>query len=441
MKAVILTIAIAVGMASPAMAESPVPRVVVAQPLPSDAKPRPVTFARAKAEMPDGKTVGFFKYGVICVQPMAIQWKQAATGFSRLKDVFGEELKAAGFKPDSDPGNLFSDPEAGQTDLQVGALFKSADVDVCETTFHVTQTVRVAIEWQVYSTLKREVVATIETSEGAQKTRSVNGKDDGRSVYQEAFAANVRSLLSNDSFRKVVTSLPEAPPSSVASAATKAPIELAGGAAGSVPISDATGSVVTIFAGSAFGSGVLVSSDGYLLTNHHVVGEMTEVRVRWSDGLEATGKVIRSDKRRDVALVKTEPRSRTPLNLNRSIPPVGSPVFAIGSPLDPHLQSTVTRGVISANRIVDGFSFIQSDTPVTHGNSGGPLLDEHGAVVGLTDWGVAPSQGSSLNFFIPIGDALDFLALKEGAPPATPAALPLAPPQRTASASKAHAKP
>jgi len=159
---------------------------------------------------------------------------------------------------------------------------------------------------------------------------------------------------------------------------------------------------------------VLVSSDGYLLTNHHVVGETTQVKIRWSDGLETTGQVIRSDKRRDVALIKTEPRGRVALAVNRAIPPPGTTVFAIGTPLDPALQSTVTRGVVSATRIVDGFNFIQSDTPVTHGNSGGPLLDEHGAVVGLTDWGVPAAQGSTLNFFIPIGDALDFLALKTG---------------------------
>jgi S1-C subfamily serine protease len=201
----------------------------------------------------------------------------------------------------------------------------------------------------------------------------------------------------------------------------QAPITLTGEATQPTPIADAVGSVVTVFAGEGFGSGVLVSSDGYLLTNHHVVGEAKTVKVRWSDGLDATGEVIRSDKRRDVALVKTAPRGRIALAINRALLAPGVTVFAVGTPLDPKLQSTITKGVVSANRIVDGFSFIQGDVPVTHGNSGGPLLDERGQVVGLTDWGVAPQAGSTLNFFIPIGDALDFLALTP-APAATPTA-------------------
>ena len=84
-----------------------------------------------------------------------------------------------------------------------------------------------------------------------------------------------------------------------------------------------------------------------------------------------------------------------------------------GAPLDLKFQSTVTKGIVSANGLYDGFSFIQSDVAVTHGNSGGPLLNEKGAVVGITDWGQT-EDGSrvGLNFFIPIGDALDFLNLK-----------------------------
>jgi S1-C subfamily serine protease len=80
--------------------------------------------------------------------------------------------------------------------------------------------------------------------------------------------------------------------------------------------------------------------------------------------------------------------------------------------LDPSLQNTVTKGIISGTRLVNGHAFIQSDASVTHGNSGGPLVDQSGAVVGLADWGVDPAAGSSLNFFIPIGDALEALGIE-----------------------------
>jgi S1-C subfamily serine protease len=197
--------------------------------------------------------------------------------------------------------------------------------------------------------------------------------------------------------------------------ATLSSLDLAGSlAAKPTKIRDAIGAVVLIESGDGQGSGVLVSSDGYILTDQHVVGDEKYVKIRWSDGLEGLGEVIRSDKRRDVALVKTDPRGRRPLALQAQTPDPGSTVFAIGAPEDPKLQSTVTRGVVSAaNRIVDGFSYIQSDVTVNPGNSGGPLLDEKGEVLGLTDWKLqSDDNATGLNFFTPIGDALAFLALE-----------------------------
>jgi serine protease Do len=90
----------------------------------------------------------------------------------------------------------------------------------------------------------------------------------------------------------------------------------------------------------------------------------------------------------------------------------GDTVFAIGTPLDLKFEGTVTRGIVSANRTFEGFTYIQSDVAVNHGNSGGPLLDEGAKVVGLTVAGYQPDGApSGINLFIPIRDAMDFLAL------------------------------
>jgi S1-C subfamily serine protease len=127
------------------------------------------------------------------------------------------------------------------------------------------------------------------------------------------------------------------------------------------------------------------------------------------------GEVIRSDRGRDVALIKASAPKGTPLPIRNTPVALGETVYAIGTPLDDALQNTVTKGIVSGTRLIDGRSFIQSDAPVTHGNSGGPLVDENGAVIGLTDWGVDPTAGSSLNFFIPIDDALKALDVKPAA--------------------------
>ena len=230
----------------------------------------------------------------------------------------------------------------------------------------------------------------------------------------EAFRENVRLLLADQRFRDIVLSSNETASTAPATDSKNIPITLAVAApALTRPIGDVPGSVVAVFTGSAMGSGFLISNDGYLLTNQHVVGGATTVRVRWSDGFETTGEVVRVDKRRDVALVKTSPHGRQPLALRRATPGVGDAVFAIGTPLDEKLQSTVTKGIVSANRILDGFAYIQSDVTIDHGNSGGPLVDDKGRVIGITVIKIAPDDGQrGLNLFIPIGDALDFLSLK-----------------------------
>jgi serine protease Do len=181
-----------------------------------------------------------------------------------------------------------------------------------------------------------------------------------------------------------------------------------------VAVAEVAGSVVTVISDEGHGSGFLISSDGYLITNQHVVGGGKVVKIRWSDGFESMGEVVRSDKRRDIALIKATTHSRQPLVLKTILARPGDTVFAIGTPLDEKFQGTVTRGVVSAYRIMDGLNFLQSDVGINPGNSGGPLVDEKGMVIGITVLTYRRGEDipTGINFFIPIGDALDFLNLK-----------------------------
>jgi len=150
-----------------------------------------------------------------------------------------------------------------------------------------------------------------------------------------------------------------------------------------------------------------------MLTDAHVVGDEKTVRVRWPDGIEAVAEVVRVAKDRDVAIIKTNPRDRTPLPIKRGAVTPGERVYAIGTPKSKEFEGTVSSGIISATRTLNGLRYIQSDTTVSHGSSGGPLLDENGAVLGLTDLGFQNDGPAGLNFFTPIGDAMDFLSLEQ----------------------------
>jgi S1-C subfamily serine protease len=171
--------------------------------------------------------------------------------------------------------------------------------------------------------------------------------------------------------------------------------------------------VVTVFAGGGHGSGFFLTRDGYLLTNEHVVREAKYVKVRLITGREVVGEVLRTDSRGDVALIKVEEAGMNALPIRTDEPAVGEDVYAIGTPLEPKLSTTVSRGIVSAYRAEDGQKLIQSDVTILPGNSGGPLLDRNGNVVGIAVSGRVYGRGmAGINFFIPITDALAALSLQ-----------------------------
>ena len=142
------------------------------------------------------------------------------------------------------------------------------------------------------------------------------------------------------------------------------------------------------------GSGVVISPDGELLTNHHVVDKATEIRCQLSDGSAYTAKVLGSDKDLDVALVKLECPSNAPPFASAELSPdamsIGDVVLALGAPWG--LARSVTMGIISCtDRYLEACGpytlWYQTDASIAPGNSGGPLVDTRGRVVGLNTRG------------------------------------------------------
>ncbi len=334
--------------------------------------------------------------------------------------AFRKELEGAGFKIVSSDDDLF-DRESASADYQVAAVITDARIVACMNTGLGMQPGNLGdargdgsmkVDWQVYSPLKKQVVARVSTNGAIKLDSTVAG--GVAQLITGSFASNARELASSAEFRAAVNAPKATVSQGVLLPGQQGRINLAGNLkAPARPIAEAVGSVVMLQTGSGSGSGVLVSDDGYMLTNAHVVGDAKEVRVRWSDRIETVGQVLRVAKDRDIALVKTNARDRIPLAIKRGAVSPGQRVYAIGTPLDKTFQSTVSSGVVSANRIIDGLRYIQSDTNILPGSSGGALLDETGSVIGIAVSGYQKDgQAVGLNMFIPIGDAMDFLSLE-----------------------------
>lgn len=157
---------------------------------------------------------------------------------------------------------------------------------------------------------------------------------------------------------------------------------------------------------SGLASGFIVSPDGYILTNNHVVQDFDEITVTLNDGREFAGKVIGQDNNTDIALIKIEAKDLPSLKLGNSDNlEIAQPIMTIGTPLG--LQASVSVGVVSAKkrnnldlaRIED---FIQTDAAINRGNSGGPLLNIYGEVVGVNT-AIASNMGGymGIGFAVP----------------------------------------
>lgn len=157
----------------------------------------------------------------------------------------------------------------------------------------------------------------------------------------------------------------------------------------------------------SLGSGVIVSPEGYVLTNNHVVDGATDVKVTLADKREVEAKVIGTDPKTDVAVLKIDVSNLKPITLgDSSNVEVGDTALAIGDPFG--VGQTVTRGIISATGrgnlgIEDYEDFIQTDAPINPGNSGGALINDRGELIGINTAILTHGQGSEgIGFAVPV---------------------------------------
>jgi len=369
---------------------------------------------KARFDEPNGK-IGELQKGWFCAKIGDLVWnKKLYNTFSpRLGKAFKEELVKAHFPTPAVSDAIFEAPKEEAkiaSALQVGMLVKDVASNFCVKSSEVQGGVYMKIFWQVYSSEAQKVVFEATTEGSYQPEGSIKGGTD--LFFVNAFRAATRNLLSEQGLYSAVTS------TEVAKARSEGPktLKFEKGRLLAEPLTkNITGlraAVATIVSDSGSGSGFFVNKDGYLLTNYHVVGSSKFVKVKLSTERDLIGEVIRFDKSRDVALIKTEQIAVQPMAIRDSEPNIGEEVYVLGSPLGDKFSTTLTKGILSGYRTLKEQRFLQSDASILPGDSGGPLLDAQGSVIGITVAGLGAKGLAGMNFFIPISDALTKLGVE-----------------------------
>ena len=399
------------GMADPQKVKQ-VPNEVV---LSADASLQPRTiflkrFIFTATEAPAGE----LQRGWLCSGPAPIRFSAAtANAVSRsFVRLFRQKIEAAGYPASANATRsaFETDETKREPDFELGVTLKSFDAQLCSKS--ATETlggVWMQIRWEVFSPKAQKVLLDL-TTEGAYQNDQTE-KATVTDMFDRAFSNAAGNLLAKQAYFDLLHGKTEIPVAEKLAALKIRPVE--------EPVTkvedtyqrmvDAT---LTLSDGTRTGSGFFVSTDGYLLTNQHVVAGQKYMKVRLNNGAEMVAELVRSNKARDVALMKVPLTvAATALYLKLKQPVPGEEAYVIGSPLGKTFAGTLTKGVISGFRQLDGVNYIQSDVRILPGSSGGPLFDGKSRVVGMTVAGVG-AGAAGINLFIPIEEALKALSLE-----------------------------
>lgn len=363
-----------------------------------------------------GTVIGKRTYGLTCLREFDTIKTTGTVAVDKraFGTAFRAEFEAANYKVVGDDVALFNEQQ-NEARYLVGAVVQNFKLEACyqfpTLNTNAKATADLAVEWQFYDPQERKVVFRASTVGSARSSASQDGENQAVTL---AFGDALRTLLTTKELHDFLNPV-ALPPAAVGIAQPAAPLfQLK-----SIPAStarfqdratDIRAHVATIFSNAGSGSGFFIN-DGYLVTNNHVIDGSKFVKVRLITGREVVGEVVATNAHRDVALIKTEVIGLKGLPVRKTEAVIGAQVFVVGSPLGPDNEGTVTSGIISTYRFENEQRVIQSDAAVSVGNSGGPMMDDTGNVLGITVYGRADPRGQSLNFFIPITDALDKLGV------------------------------
>jgi S1-C subfamily serine protease len=275
-----------------------------------------------------------------------------------------------------------------------------------------------AVVWELFDIQQQVVIYKVETRD----TGTLRSKKNSVALLMRCLG----SLMRRQAFRNALLPIEGELPSATNDAPAtfqSCPTSLA------LPkdMSRAQEATVVVRLGAMAGSGVLISRDGVVITANHVVEALSTATVELKDGRSFPARVMRRDVKRDISVLRIDAQETPCLPVAMNLPREGETLYAIGTPISKALSFTVTKGVVSSIRDHEDARWIQTDAALNPGNSGGPLLNETGTVIGLVSWGLGKLGVEGISFAISSASALAVLSLSQGEHTTLPVLAPRGP--------------
>lgn len=383
-----------------------------------------VGFDKLLADFKDGTVVG--KRQMEKDQSEPIKWEgNIRIGESGFEETFYEIVTNAGFTtPLSEFTSLFADDTEDRKPLPrfiVGANLvdyniyfgKSDEKDYGAG--EVVGITTMGIEWQVLDKKTGDVVLKKKTK-GRIRYRTSRYYSTPNNLM--AFEDALIKFLNEGAFLETIKKADVTPLVSTSNVKPGQAVKVGSvklpefGSTGEM-IQYANKSCVTVITDGGHGSGVIVGKEGYVLSAYHVVEGVNKIQVQFSEGLKLEANILSFDKTHDIVLLKIEGSGFQALPLGTEVEfSLGEDVVTIGTPANVDLGQTVAKGILSGKRMVEENIYYQVDMAVSPGNSGGPLLNKNGEVIGIVQRKIIGEGIEGIGFAVPVKTAAEVLNIQ-----------------------------
>lgn len=366
-------------------------------------KSETIGFQKLIYRIPRGKKA-FVKYNIYGKSMYKDTWKQGISiGGYEERELINNELRAWDYNVLGTENILFDEDQSAKARFQLGGIVEDAQFNYYVQVPKDRVEDWLVIHWQLHDTLHKKVVYSKKT-EGVfvENIDELNMQH----IMEEIFRDSLRRVLEDKQFVDIVCGTSQDVSNrNVSKGSIGKPLTILSNTPASrrkCSIEELMNGVVLIRVGKIHATGFFISPDGYILTASHVVSDVDKVSIVTKAGQKLQARVIRADKAQDIALIKVSGTGYPSLSMEtRKQPEMGTELYAIGSPLSTELSFSVSQGIVSGYRKINGFEYIQTDASLNVGNSGGPMLTKDGKVVGIVSWKINIPGVEGLAFGVP----------------------------------------